>query len=170
MSHQTVKFYDNQCPQYKWVTGVATDVATYSNLEVTLRQFAFNTVTNNLFYHCEINICVKDATSTAADDDASDCVPAASLSVCPTFPSFTPTGRRRRAIISSKRLTRETTDSADGDSTTLTLNMNNCAETETIDGIITCTKFAQNSAQSAQNSAQNAVLSVHTFVLIFALL
>jgi len=60
-AHKTVRFWEAQCPKYNWVgpdLSTAHGTAT-SNLEVTLKQFAFNdnagTLTNEFFYHCEVN-------------------------------------------------------------------------------------------------------------------
>ena len=53
-THETVKFYQAQCPMYSWVTGVAAAASTNSNLEIELRQFAFNGGLTTFYYHCEV--------------------------------------------------------------------------------------------------------------------
>jgi len=161
-AHETVKFLEDQCPMYSWVTGVTTDAATNKNLEIELRQFAFNgALTSGFYYHCEVDICIP--TTAGADNDAGDCVPLSLFPCGVSSADNTPGGRRRRAIISSKRVTRATYDeSSGGDSTTLTLDMENCAETETVDGITTC-------VAQKKSSAQAAALSVLTGALFCAL-
>jgi len=190
-AHKTVKFLKDQCPVFSWVKSSLTGSTVFSNLETSLRQFAFNdgdstTFSNGFFYHCEIDICMKTAGTPTSDDD-SDCVTAQTYNDCITNAptSFSPTGRRRRAIVSSKRVerspaspapgsqrpqaitsskrvTRETSTPGDGDSATFTLNFDNCAETQTVDGITIC--LAQK-----KSSAQAATLSVLTGVLFCAL-
>ena len=70
--HKTVKFYEAMCPKFGWAApiygtsgnnaGEVTPVGVDTNLEVTLRQFAFNdgtgTLTSGFFYHCQVSIFI----------------------------------------------------------------------------------------------------------------
>ena len=58
----TAVFYVDQCPVYEWVTKwYITPVD--SNLDIELRQFAFQDATgafvNNMFYHCEVTTLMR---------------------------------------------------------------------------------------------------------------
>jgi len=59
-AHKTVKFLKDQCPVFSWVKSSLTGSTVFSNLETSLRQFAFNdgdstTFSNGFFYHCEVS-------------------------------------------------------------------------------------------------------------------
>ena len=55
VAHETVKFWDRQCPTFNWVSPLFTDSRS-GNTEINMRQFAFNdnagSFTNNFYYHC----------------------------------------------------------------------------------------------------------------------
>ena len=58
--HETVKFYDDMCPAFNWVSSFADHNAIQSNTEISLRQFDFNGATSGeFFYHCEVFSTIK---------------------------------------------------------------------------------------------------------------
>ena len=100
---------------------------------------------------------MKDASSTPAADDDSDCVTSTGYGTCATPTSNAPTGRRRRAIL-SKRMRR----SDNGNSDNFKIDFSQCGETATdADGIVTCVQ--------PKSNAKTASLAVLTGALVCAL-
>jgi len=123
----TAVFYVDQCPVYEWVTKWYTDPAE-SNLDIELRQFAFQSSTggfvNSMFYHCEVSVCLSTV----------DCVPDTCAKTEGAF-NFAGPGRRRRAVISQRAP--EANQGVDSDS--YTIDMSSCAEMDVDrDGIVSC--------------------------------
>lgn len=153
-AHETVKFYDDMCPKYNWVTSFADHSAITQSLSIELRQFMFNAAASGaFFYHCELSICLAGV----------DCVPDPTCAAL-TPANNAPTGRRRRAIVSSKRMVRNAEGGGDAgvDSGNLAVDASNCAETEEVDGVVIC-------AKRAKSNARAAALSVLTGLFVCAL-
>lgn len=90
-------------------------------------------------------MCIK--TSPPIDNDRGDCVPAETLENCATMASNSPTGRRRRAIV-SKEVTQNTTGST-GNSGEFKIDWSPCAETDIDEyGIVTCIKFKKDGSNA----------------------
>ena len=103
---------------------------------------------------------MKDASSTPAADDASDCVSSTTQDACAAVSSNAPNDRRRRAIL-SKRMSREAA-SNEGNSESFNIDFNQCAETDTDpEGVVTCVQ--------PKSNAQAVSLGVLTGALVCAL-
>lgn len=163
-AHKTVKFWEAQCPKYNWVLPLLDTTAAAaitSNDEITLRQFAFNDAAGmvaDFWYHCEVNICPK----------STDCVPDPGCAALTPVDNTPANGRRRRAIISSKRMRREDEDqSGEVQAKQFSLGDLDCEHGTELDGeTIIC---RQGRSQNEESGAQALGLGVLTGALACAL-
>jgi len=156
-AHKTVKFWEGQCPKYNWVGPDLAGNTANSNTEVTLKQFAFNdnsgTLTNDFYYHCEVDICVS----------GTDCTPGTG---CATLTGNAPSGRKRRAIISSRRLRRSEEGTGEvTPSKKFSLDVTTCEHGTEFDGDLIVCKEEKKSSSSAETLG----LGILTGALVCAL-
>jgi len=95
VKHETVKFWGDQCPNFNWVGPIYSSPQN-NNVEIFLKQFAFNDndgkFNQNFYYHCIVVLCDKknQCAKTCADR--------------PSPSDNAPSGRRRRALVTSRRM------------------------------------------------------------------